>query len=158
MGKKKSNQDKPKTLFDHIKAITQYQDPEYWEKLEKKDKKSWNTYMINRFLSMNPEWTDIVNYVQQYTSSMKDKDVYKLYINLLPKGNIFLRYIKGNKESKYDEWALQLLKDYFEVGHREILTYLDILKTTNNGKNEIRSILMKYGKEKKEIDKFMEVL
>ena len=36
---------KTKTLFDHLKAITQYQDPNYWEKLSDADKK---TFLIQR--------------------------------------------------------------------------------------------------------------
>ena len=33
--------DKTKTLFDHLKAITQYQDPNYWETLTDADKRTW---------------------------------------------------------------------------------------------------------------------
>ena len=52
---------KPKTLFDHLKAITQYQDPNYWEKLSDADKKTWSNYMVHRFLSMNLDWVDIIS-------------------------------------------------------------------------------------------------
>ena len=37
-----------KTLFDHIKAVTQFQDPKYWDKLEETDKKTWSNYMVQR--------------------------------------------------------------------------------------------------------------
>ena len=49
-----------KGLFDHIKAITQYQDPKYFDKLDDEDLKSWSNYMIHRFLSMNPDWIDLI--------------------------------------------------------------------------------------------------
>ncbi len=38
-----------KSLFDHIKAVTQFQDPNYWDKLEDGDKKTWSNYMVHRF-------------------------------------------------------------------------------------------------------------
>ena len=43
-------------LFDHINAITTIQDPKYFDKLGDEDLKTWSNFMINRFLSMKPEW------------------------------------------------------------------------------------------------------
>ena len=39
-----------KGLFDHIKQITNVQDPKYWDKLEPEDKKTFSNYMVLRFL------------------------------------------------------------------------------------------------------------
>ena len=50
-----------KTLFDHIKAITQFQDPNYFDKLEEDDLKTWSNYMIHRFLSMNSNWIEVLS-------------------------------------------------------------------------------------------------
>ena len=66
--KKKSTKNKPKVkgLFDHIKQITMFQNPKYWDTLNDGDKKTWNNYMVHRFLSMNPDWIELVNGIQQY--------------------------------------------------------------------------------------------
>ena len=45
-------------LFDHINAITTIQDPKYFDKLTDEDLKTWSNFMINRFLSMKPEWVE----------------------------------------------------------------------------------------------------
>jgi len=50
---------KTKTLFDHIKQITNVQNQHYWENITDADKKTWNNYMVHRFLSMKPEWIEI---------------------------------------------------------------------------------------------------
>ena len=57
-----------KTLFDHIKAITQFQDPKYFDKLEEGDLKTWSNYMIHRFLSMNSDWIEVLAELQPYTN------------------------------------------------------------------------------------------
>ena len=43
---------KTKTLFDHIKQITNVQNQLYWDNITDADKKTWSNYMVHRFLSM----------------------------------------------------------------------------------------------------------
>ena len=51
--------------------------------------------MVHRFLSMNMNWTDLVNEIQKY--KLEPKDLYRLYTEILPKGTQWLRYTKGKK-------------------------------------------------------------
>ena len=74
---------KTKSLFDHITHITQRQTKNYFEDINDADRKTWSNYMVNRFLSMNSNWTDLVNEIQKY--KLKPKDLYRLYIEILPK-------------------------------------------------------------------------
>ena len=69
-----------KTLFDHIKAITQSQDPNYFDKLEESDLKTWSNYMIHRFLSMNSDWVEILSELQPYTEQLQPKQLYLVLI------------------------------------------------------------------------------
>ena len=57
---------KTKTLFDHIKQITNVQNQLYWDNLTDADKKTWSNYMVHRFLSMNMDWIELVNELQKY--------------------------------------------------------------------------------------------
>ena len=66
---------KKKSLFDHVNQVTSVQNPNYWDEISDEDKKSWSNYMINRFLSMKSEWTDLVNEVQKYP--LEPKELYK---------------------------------------------------------------------------------
>ena len=138
---------KTKTLFDHIKEITNSQNPNYWEDISDADKKTWSNYMVHRFLSMKPEWIEVVNEIQQYWE-LEPKSVYQFYTNIIPKSRTFLRYTKSKKKSKIEKWAMDILCEYFEDSSENIEKTLDIM-----GKYVVNSILSKYGIEEKQLKK-----
>lgn len=144
---------KPKTLFDHLKAITQYQDPNYWEKLSDADKKTFSNFMVHRFLSMNPDWVDIISDLSVYTQTLPPDILYKTLIGLIPKGRYYLKYVKGKKDEKYEPWLVELLVVDYSVSKKEALDYLEILYATREGRENIKYICEKYGIEKKQITK-----
>ena len=144
---------KPKTLFDHIKAVTQFQDPKYWDKLEESDKKTWSNYMIHRFLSMNPDWIEVLSEIQPYTQTLEPKQLYLALIGLIPKGRYFLKYTKGKKDNKYETWLVDLIKQDFICSIKEAEEYCEILYSTREGRENLKYICEKYGIEKKEITK-----
>ena len=104
-------------LFDHIKWITEKQTEDYWETLNDTEKKRWSNYMINRFLSMKMDWISFVNEVQQY--NLKPRDLYRLYIDILPKGKQWLRYVKRKKKMNYSNWLLEIIIKDFKVSISE---------------------------------------
>ena len=138
---------KSKNLFDHIKQITDVQNQNYWDNITEGDKKSWNNYMVHRFLSMKPEWIEVVNEIQQYWE-LKPKSVYQFYTNVIPKGRTFLRYTKSKSKSKIESWAMDILCDYFEDSSENIEKTLDIM-----GKDVVYSIISKYGVDEKQLKK-----
>jgi len=144
---------KPKTLFDHIKAVTQFQDPKYWDKLEESDKKTWSNYMIHRFLSMNSDWIETISEIQPFTQTLEPKQLYQLLIGLLPKGRYYLKYTKGKKETKYESFLLELIQQDFQCSSSEALDYCEILYATREGRENIKYLCEKYGVEKKQITK-----
>ena len=141
-----------KSLFDHIKQITNVQNPMYWDTLTESDKKTWSNYMVHRFISMKAEWIEVVNEIQQYWE-LKPKNVYQFYTDMLPKGRPFLRYVKSKKKSKVEKWAMEHLVDYFECSTREVEQHLEILT-----KEQVTSILMKYGVDDKKLKKYIKML
>ena len=83
-----------KTIFQHIANITHIKaDPESYSE---SDWKSYSPFMVNRWLSMNREYTGIIDATQKYYSLPK-KLHYKMLLSLLPKKRIFMKYIKGKK-------------------------------------------------------------
>lgn len=148
-----SNSKKQKSLFDHIKQITGVQDPEYWDKLSEQDKKSFSTYMVNRFLSMNTDWIDTVAEIQPYVQQLPNETVYKLYSDLIPKGRHYLKYVKGKKTTKYEDWLIETVRNEYECSSKEAEEYLEILYSTKDGKKKIKSLCHKWGIEKKQITK-----
>ena len=142
---------KTKSLFDHITHITQRQTKNYFEDINDADRKTWSNYMVNRFLSMNSNWTDLVNEIQKY--KLKPKDLYRLYIEILPKSKQWLRYTKGKKTMKYQKWLLEIVAKYYESSISEAHDYLEIYYSSEQGKADLKSILQKFGIEPKEIKK-----
>lgn len=142
-----------KKLFDHLNAITTEQDPKYFDKLTEEDLKSWSNFMINRFLSMKPEWVELIATLLPLTQTLEPKEMYKLYISIIPKGKYFLKYIKGKSEEKYEQFLVDLIKKDFLVSEAHAIEYIEILYSTREGRENIKYICEKYGIDKKQITK-----
>lgn len=154
MGKKKKN--KERGLFDHLNMIKKGKDPDYWETLSDSEKKSFSTFMIERFLSMNPEFTPIISQIKPFTYHMEDRHVYRLYADLLPYDPKYWEYISNKNKERYPKWIVERLANHFEVAYDEVRNYIDIYLSMENGKEEIKKILRMYGMEDdkiKEVDK-----
>ena len=142
-----------KKLFDHLNAITSEQDPKYFDNLSEEDLKSWSNFMINRFLSMKPEWVELIATLLPLTQTLQPKEMYKLYISVIPKGKYFLKYIKGKSEDKYEEFLIDLIKKDFQCSEKEAIEYIEVLYSTRECRENIKYICEKYGTDKKQITK-----
>ena len=142
-----------KKLFDHLNAITSEQDPKYFDKLSEEDLKSWSNFMINRFLSMKPEWVELIATLLPLTQTLQPKEMYKLYISVIPKGKYFLKYVKGKSADKYEDFLVDLIKTDFQCSEKEALEYIEVLYSTREGRENIKYICEKYGTDKKQITK-----
>jgi hypothetical protein len=136
---------KAKTLFDHLNAITAIQDPEYFDRLSDEDKKNWSNFMIHRFLSMNYDYIELISEIQPLTQTLEPKLFYKLLIGLIPKGKVYLRYIKGKHEEKVDEQIINLLMAEYACSKNTAIDYYDILLNIKDGKEYIEYLKEKYG-------------
>ena len=142
---------KKKSLFDHIQAVTSQQHPDYWDEISDDDKKSCSNYMVNRFLSMKPEWITFVNDVQKYP--LKPKELYKVYADILPKKRQWLKYIKGDKKMKYPTWVYEIVAKHLQCSIRESNDAVEMYEISAGGQAELKDILMKYGKTEQECRK-----
>ena len=142
-----------KTLFDHLNAITDKKDPKYWDKLEDADKKTWSNYMILRFLSMKPEWIELISDIQPYIQNAPPRAMYLALIELIPKTRAFLKYMKPASADKYENWIVELVARYYEVSQLEAEGYLEILYQSTTGKLHIKEIAEAYGTDPKQITK-----
>ena len=128
--------------FDHIKNL--HTKKRTWNDFNDEEKKSFNVFIINKGLSMNPDYLGIVNMVQNYTGLnqvISPKEVFNIYFNLLPNKFRFYKWIKGAK-SKKDKEKAEYLAMHFKVSTREAYDYLDILD-----KKTINSIIKNYKNE-----------
>ena len=120
--------------FDHIKNL--HTKKLTWNDFNDEEKKSFNVFIINKGLSMNPNYLGIVNMVQNFTGLnqiISPKEVFNIYFNLLPSNFRFYKWIKGEKTKKDKEKA-EYLAMHFKVSTREAYDYLQLLdrKTINS--------------------------
>ena len=107
-------------IFDHIKNITTSKGPYLGDE-------GWNNWMINRYLSMDPDYCEVVNLVQKNTWQMKGEYLYNLYKDLIPQQYKFLKYIKASKKPDYKKDDIDAVKAYFEVSEKQAREYIDML-------------------------------
>ena len=69
------------TIFDFLKAIIDTKST--FETFTVEQKKAFDKYMIHRFLSMNPKYIDIVNYIQGL-NIQDSKKLYEVYCFMIP--------------------------------------------------------------------------
>ena len=140
---------KKKSLFDHVRQVTSVQNPNYWDEISEEDKKSWSNYMVNRFLSMKMDWIEVVNEFQKY--NLKPKELYKLYINVLPKGKQWLRYVKGENDMSHPNWLVNIIVNHEKVSNKEAIEMIEMWYLTEGGMLELGEICRKWGVEEKKI-------
>tara|TARA_R110002050_G_scaffold292451_1_gene447847 strand:+ start:282 stop:698 length:417 start_codon:yes stop_codon:yes gene_type:complete len=133
-----------KNIFDWLKAINTTKPPV--ESFTDKDWEVWNSYMIHRFLSMDRNYIEIVNDIQEILPTDKKK-IYSIYKEFIPKNSKWNKYIKS-KIKQPNKDLVDHIKDYFECSSKESKEYLDILS-----KIEVENILSIRGVDKKELKK-----
>jgi hypothetical protein len=141
-----SKQKNIENLFGWLNEITQFKTP--IENISEESWKSWNTFMINKYVSMCPEYIELVNYVQRIPYD-QNKQIYSIYREMIPKRKVFLKYI-GSKKKKQNLELADYIAQYFHCSLGEADEYIDILQ-----KNGVRSILYKMGMEDEIVDKLL---
>ena len=135
-----------KNIFDWLKQINYIKSPV--ESFSDKDWEIWNSYMIHRFISMNPDYIELVNFIQDYPPQNK-KAIYSIYKEYIPKNNKWNKYIKSNKKEPNKD-LIKHIKNCYECSAKEAKEYLCILD-----QDYIKNILSSIGLEKKEITKLI---
>jgi hypothetical protein len=147
--KSTTKQSKPKsfTIFDFIKAIIDTKQD--WDTFTPEQKKTFNNYMIHKFLSMNPKYIETVNYIQGLNFKDNQK-LYEVYCFMIPKSkNTYSPYIKSNTKKASPE-ASQQVAEYFECSISEADEYISLTDT-----KWLENILTVKGIDEKDIKKLL---
>ena len=135
-----------KDMFGWLNEITLHKT--HHKEISQESWKSFNSFMINRYLSMSPDYIELVNYVQRIPYENKQQ-IYSIYREMIPKRKVFLKYI-GSKKKKQNLELADYIAQYFHCSLGEADEYIDILQ-----KNGVRGILYKMGIEDETIDKLL---
>ena len=134
------------TLFDWLNEITVSK--RHWSEFSEKDKDEFNPYMINRFLSMDKDYIELVNFVQNIPYTEKEK-YYNIYKDLIPTRKVWLKYVKSKIKGPNIE-LVSIIAEHFQVSQKEAKEYIEIL-----GKDNLKLILNLRGIDDKEIKKLL---
>jgi hypothetical protein len=130
---------KAATMFDFIDGVTHKK--KEWSKWSDMDQKAFSPFMMNRFLSMRMELTELINEFQTYTIGLlRPQETYKLYHELLPNNKTFAKYIKGKSEDKYEKGLVEQVAEHYQVSKLEAADYVDLMD-----KVQCERILSMYG-------------
>ena len=114
------------TIFDLIGGLTDKK--REWKKWSETDQKKFSPFIVNRWLSMRMELTELVNELQTYTIGLlRPQETYRLYYELLPTNKSFAKYIKGKSEDKFDKDLIAQLAEHYQVSKSEAGDYADLL-------------------------------
>ena len=131
------------TIIDWMNQLLVHK--KHWNDFTKDEQKKFSPFIINRWLSMDSEFIEIVNVFQKYAiGTLEPREVYKWYCDILPKGKRFNKYIKGKREKKYDKELVNIITNHFECSKLQVQEYLELID-----KEELKSILEMYGLDKK---------
>ncbi len=133
------------TIIDWINQLLV--NKKHWNDFTVDEQKKFSPFIINRWLSMDKDFIEIVNVFQKYAiGTLESREVYKWYCDVLPQGKRFNRYIKGKSDKKYDKELIDIISKYFECSKLQTKEYLQLISH-----NELIEILEKYGIENKKI-------
>jgi len=116
--------------------------------------KSYNTYMVNKWLSMNSVVTEIINFTQKYYSLDK-KIHYKMLSDILPKQKLFSKYVKGKKVGKYNPELVTCVANHYEISRKEAKERIEMYMHFSHGMQSLADMLRMYGKTEKEIKRLL---
>ncbi len=135
-----------KDLWGWLSEITLHKTP--IENITEDSWDKWNSYMTHRYLSMNVDYIELVNYIQTIPYENKQQ-TYLIYREMIPKNNKFLKYIKSRTQ-RQPATLVEYVAKYFECSLGEAEEYIDILR-----ENGVRKVLYDMGIEDKEIKKLL---
>ena len=123
----------------------------HWSEFTEDEQKKFSPFIINRWVSMDKDFLEIVNFFQKYSiGTLEPREVYKWYCDMLPRGKRFNKYIKGKKDKKYNTELIDIMVMHFECSKSQVKDYLDLI-----AKDELMEILEKYGINEKTIKRLL---
>ena len=137
------------TIIDLMNQLLVHK--KHWNDFTEDEQKKFSPFIINRWLSMDKDFIEIVNYFQKYSiGTLEPREVYKWYCDMLPKGKRFNKYIKGKKDKKDNTELIDIMVQHFECSKSQVKDYLDLI-----AKDELIEILEKYGMNEKTIKRLL---
>jgi hypothetical protein len=137
------------TIIDWMNQLLVHK--KHWDDFTEDEQKKFSPFIINRWLSMDKDFIEIVNVFQKYAiGTLEPREVYKWYRDILPKGKRFNKYIKGKSGKKFDKELIEIIGRHFQCSKSNTKEYLELID-----KEELKYILGIYGIDNKKINRMI---
>ena len=143
-----------KTIFEFISDVFEKKTP--WSVLSESDRKSYNSYMMNRWISMNPDYIDFINMIQPYTIGvLAPRECYKLLQGILRNTKFFVKYVKGEttKSKDFNDSLVSFIANKMKWSEFQTVAYLNFILKMENGNDTIKEFVAAYGYDDKSLKK-----
>lgn len=116
--------EKPKNyLFDILNDIKSHKKGDLLDNQEYEN--AFDKFMIMRWLSMNDEICEYINYVNDFHEILTKKQLYKLLIEIVPITKSYDPYIKSEKEELIE--GTYQVAEYYECSLKEAKEYIKLM-------------------------------
>lgn len=141
----------PKSIFDLVSDVTAKKI--HWNDQSDADRRAYSVFMINRILSMHPDYIDTVNELQ--TVQLDSEQSYRIYYEILPKGKLYSKYIKSTNdaERKKIDKIIEFLARSLYISEREAGIYIDLIFSIDGGIEQLHQFIKKHGYDEQTIQK-----
>lgn len=136
-GLKKQTKDRSKNyLFDILNDIKVYKKGNLLDQSEYE--KAFDKFMIIRFLSMNDDLCEIVNFINDFQDVLSKKQLYKLLIDIVPVTKSYDPYVKSEGVDYGDD--VKKVAEYYQCSYKDAKEYIQIM-----GVEWLASVKLKFG-------------
>lgn len=135
-----------KKFKDHIVQITQTKDRDYYNNLTDVERRSFNTYLILKYLSYCYELIPILSEYQSIVEQLPPDRLYLVLIEIIPKGDYIFKFTRRRKIGTYLNSEVELISKYYGCSKNQGKDYIDVLRGIGEYDSEIKRIYNFYGK------------
>ena len=134
------------TPFDFLKLV--HNKKIKWEEFNEDEQKAYNAFIINKALSFNSNYLDIVNQIQHYTPTPKES--FKYLQSMTSDKFKYNKWIKGQKTKFFNPHLIAIVSTHLECSSKQAEDYLNILE-----KKEVKLMLKQIGLQEGDIKKLL---
>lgn len=138
-------------IYEYIDCVTIKKVP--WEELGPINQKTFsNSFMINKYMSMIPDFVMFLSDIQKMQKTLTPEMFYKYLFHFLPKEPFYGKYIKEKETDSIPKEVLDILIDYFEEKKENVSKYFKMLSSIDKVQ-----LLQKYGWDDDKIKKTLKL-
>jgi hypothetical protein len=132
----KKKETKKTFLFEILNDIKNYKKGNLLDNAEYE--KDFNAFLIVRWLSMDNDNCDILNYINEFYDILTKKELYKLLVEMIPKNPGYIPFQKGVEEKSHED--IKFVCEYYQCSKKEANEYIKLM-----GEEWVKDVKRRFG-------------